>query len=152
MNATFNEKPSTLAYTSITGPVPAAADASAPTRHRLGKPRLLILGCGDVGMRLLPQVRDRFRVFAVTSQPARCADLRAALAASSSGALSHAAHALKGAASNVGASTISDACAALEQSCQHGAWPVDAADQVSRVCDLCPPTLAELQRWLANAH
>ena len=46
--------------------------------RRLGKPRLLILGCGDVGMRLLPLLRERFRVFALTSQPARCADLRAA--------------------------------------------------------------------------
>jgi nucleoside-diphosphate-sugar epimerase len=45
---------------------------------RFGKPRLLILGCGDVGMRLLPLVRDRFRVFALTSQPARCGELRAA--------------------------------------------------------------------------
>ena len=42
------------------------------------KPRLLIVGCGDVGMRLLPLVRARFRVFAVTSQPGRCAELRAA--------------------------------------------------------------------------
>jgi nucleoside-diphosphate-sugar epimerase len=42
------------------------------------RPRLLILGCGDVGMRLLPLVRARFRVFAVTSQAERCAELRAA--------------------------------------------------------------------------
>lgn len=46
--------------------------------HRLGRPRLLIVGCGDVGMRLLPLVRTRFRVFAVTSRPERCAALRAA--------------------------------------------------------------------------
>jgi nucleoside-diphosphate-sugar epimerase len=45
---------------------------------RFGRPRLLILGCGDVGMRLLPLLRDRFRVFAVTSQPSRCDELRAA--------------------------------------------------------------------------
>ncbi|WP_334188772.1 NAD-dependent epimerase/dehydratase family protein [Noviherbaspirillum sp.] len=45
---------------------------------KLGRPRLLIIGCGDVGMRLLPLVRDRFRVFAVTSQPARCDELRRA--------------------------------------------------------------------------
>lgn len=45
---------------------------------RLGKPRLLIIGCGDVGMRLLPLVRDRFRVFAVTSQTQRRDELRAA--------------------------------------------------------------------------
>lgn len=49
---------------------------------KIGKPRLLILGCGDVGMRLLPLVRDRFRVFAVTSQAERRAALRAAGAVS----------------------------------------------------------------------
>ncbi|HEV2608619.1 MAG TPA: NAD-dependent epimerase/dehydratase family protein [Noviherbaspirillum sp.] len=43
---------------------------------KLGRPRLLIIGCGDVGMRLLPLVRDRFRVYAVTSQPGRCDELR----------------------------------------------------------------------------
>lgn len=42
------------------------------------RPRLLILGCGDVGLRLLPLVRARFRVFAVTTRPERCAALRAA--------------------------------------------------------------------------
>ena len=60
MNAFMSEKTSTVAA------------------RRLDRPRLLILGCGDVGMRLLPLVRDRFRVFAVTSQQVRCADLRAA--------------------------------------------------------------------------
>jgi len=43
-----------------------------------GRPPLLILGCGDVGMRLLPLVRARYRVYAVTSQPERRAELRAA--------------------------------------------------------------------------
>ncbi|MCA1248576.1 NAD-dependent epimerase/dehydratase family protein [Massilia sp. MS-15] len=42
------------------------------------RPRLLIVGCGDVGMRLLPLVRDRFRVFALTSQRERVPVLRAA--------------------------------------------------------------------------
>ncbi|NMM38647.1 MAG: SDR family oxidoreductase [Glaciimonas sp.] len=46
--------------------------------HKLGRPRLLIVGCGDVGMRLLPLVRNSFRVFAVTSRAERCAELRAA--------------------------------------------------------------------------
>ena len=49
-----------------------------PLRKPLGLPRLLIVGCGDVGMRLLPLLGTRFRVFAVTSQPERCAELRAA--------------------------------------------------------------------------
>jgi nucleoside-diphosphate-sugar epimerase len=47
-------------------------------KHKLGRPRLLIIGCGDVGMRLLPLVRERFRVFALTSDPGRRAALRAA--------------------------------------------------------------------------
>jgi nucleoside-diphosphate-sugar epimerase len=46
--------------------------------NKIGKPRLLVVGCGDVGMRLLPLARARFRVFAVTSQPGRHAELRAA--------------------------------------------------------------------------
>ncbi|MFA9274569.1 MAG: sugar nucleotide-binding protein [Candidatus Aquirickettsiella gammari] len=48
---------------------------------KFAKPRCLIIGCGDVGMRLLPHLIDRFRVFAVTSQGAnseRFAQLRAA--------------------------------------------------------------------------
>jgi nucleoside-diphosphate-sugar epimerase len=46
--------------------------------QKFGRPRLLIVGCGDIGMRLLPLVRTRFRVFAVTSGPERRAELRAA--------------------------------------------------------------------------
>lgn len=40
--------------------------------------RVLIVGCGDVGLRLLPLLRGRYRVFALTSSPERCALLRAA--------------------------------------------------------------------------
>ena len=46
--------------------------------QKIGLPRLLLLGCGDVGMRLLPLLRDRFRIFAVTSQAERQSALRAA--------------------------------------------------------------------------
>jgi nucleoside-diphosphate-sugar epimerase len=45
---------------------------------RLKRPRLLIFGCGDVGMRLLPLLAGRYRVLAVTSNRERCAELRAA--------------------------------------------------------------------------
>ncbi len=57
---------------------------SAPVKlsaKKFAKPRCLIIGCGDVGMRLLPHLVDRFRVFAVTSQSAdseRFVQLRAA--------------------------------------------------------------------------
>jgi nucleoside-diphosphate-sugar epimerase len=46
--------------------------------QKMNRPRVLILGCGDVGMRLLPLLRAHFKVFAVTSQAARRAELRAA--------------------------------------------------------------------------
>lgn len=48
------------------------------TIQKMGRPRVLIVGCGDVGMRLLPLLRERFRVFAVTSSFDRRAELRAA--------------------------------------------------------------------------
>ena len=41
-------------------------------------PRLLIIGCGDVGLRVLKLLAGRWRVDALTSSPARAAELRAA--------------------------------------------------------------------------
>jgi nucleoside-diphosphate-sugar epimerase len=46
------------------------------TRHR--RPTLLIVGCGDVGMRVLRALRGRLRVLALTSNAARVPALRAA--------------------------------------------------------------------------
>ncbi len=39
--------------------------------------RLLIVGCGDVGLRVARALRGRYRLLALTSQPERCAELRA---------------------------------------------------------------------------
>lgn len=39
--------------------------------------RLLIIGCGDVGARLIPLAQLRYRVFALTRDTAQCAPLRA---------------------------------------------------------------------------
>jgi nucleoside-diphosphate-sugar epimerase len=52
----------------------------AHVRHgrRFGRPRLLIVGCGDIGLRILARLRDRYRVIALTSTPARVNALRAA--------------------------------------------------------------------------
>jgi tRNA A37 threonylcarbamoyladenosine dehydratase len=44
--------------------------------NKIAASRLLIIGCGDVGMRLLPLLRQRFRMIAVTSQPAALRELR----------------------------------------------------------------------------
>jgi nucleoside-diphosphate-sugar epimerase len=46
--------------------------------RRLGLPRVLIVGCGDVGMRAVPLLQGRYRIFAVTSDPQRVASLREA--------------------------------------------------------------------------
>jgi nucleoside-diphosphate-sugar epimerase len=54
------------------------ADMNLGTKRKLGAPRLLIVGCGDVGLRILARVHRRFRVFALTSTPARASLLRAA--------------------------------------------------------------------------
>ena len=45
---------------------------------RFKQPRLLIVGCGDVGLRVLRLLRGRWRLFALTSSPQRAAALRAA--------------------------------------------------------------------------
>ena len=81
--------------------------------------------------------------------PHRIDDIRAALAAFDSAALSRAAHALKGAASNVGAQALTDVCFTLEQSCLQGQWPLDAAQQVALVAELADKTRQALNDWAA---
>ena len=56
-------------------PVSAARLPALPARFR--QPRVLVVGCGDVGLRVLPRLRG-VRVLALTSSPARLAELRAA--------------------------------------------------------------------------
>jgi nucleoside-diphosphate-sugar epimerase len=51
----------------------------APVLSRLlRRPRLLIVGCGDVGLRVARLLVPRWRVLALTSHPARILELRAA--------------------------------------------------------------------------
>ena len=47
-----------------------------PTAFR--RPTLLIVGCGDVGLRVVELLRARWRLLALTSSPQRIAELRAA--------------------------------------------------------------------------
>jgi nucleoside-diphosphate-sugar epimerase len=53
---------------------------AAPRRAlgKLGRPRLLIVGCGDIGLRIVARLHRRFRIVALTSHPARVSTLRAA--------------------------------------------------------------------------
>jgi nucleoside-diphosphate-sugar epimerase len=45
---------------------------------RLAKPRLLIVGCGDIGARIVARLGKRFRIFALTASGERASALRAA--------------------------------------------------------------------------
>jgi nucleoside-diphosphate-sugar epimerase len=57
---------------------PAPSPLASRGRRKLGRPRLLIIGCGDIGLRIVSRLAVRFRLFALTSTPARTALLRAA--------------------------------------------------------------------------
>ena len=46
-----------------------------PSRFR--QQRILIIGCGDVGGRVVRQLKGRVRLLALTSSPQRCVELRA---------------------------------------------------------------------------
>ncbi len=83
----------------------------------------------------------------VHDAPARRGDITASLATTDSALLSLRAHALKGAASNVGATALSDACSELEQACKTNGWPHDAAEQIARIDALTDATLAALKDW-----
>jgi nucleoside-diphosphate-sugar epimerase len=48
----------------------------APARFK--RPTLLIVGCGDIGMRVVRLLHGRWRILALTSNPARRAEIRAA--------------------------------------------------------------------------
>jgi nucleoside-diphosphate-sugar epimerase len=57
---------------------PAPPPLASIGRRKLGRPRLLIIGCGDVGLRIVSRLAARFRLIALTSTPARAVLLRAA--------------------------------------------------------------------------
>ena len=83
----------------------------------------------------------------VQDAPMRRDDIKASLATTDPALLSLRAHALKGAASNVGAIALSDACSALETACKTGAWPTDAAEQIAQIDALTDATLLALKVW-----
>jgi len=57
---------------------PADSERKPRGRKRFGRPRLLIVGCGDVGLRIVARLRDRFRIIATTASALRVIELRAA--------------------------------------------------------------------------
>ena len=83
----------------------------------------------------------------VGEAPQQIDDIHRALATCDSAALSRSAHALKGAASNVGAQALSEACALLEQACQQGRWPADASGQIEQITVFGHLTCQSLKAW-----
>ena len=57
---------------------PAHSGHDPRGRRRLGRPPLLIIGCGDIGGRIVARLATRFRLVALTSSPGRVPLLRAA--------------------------------------------------------------------------
>jgi nucleoside-diphosphate-sugar epimerase len=47
-------------------------------RAKAGKPRLLVVGCGGVGLGIVARLNRRFRIFATTTSPEGCVALRRA--------------------------------------------------------------------------
>lgn len=95
----------------------------------------------------LSMTREVIAAF-INDCPARVEDMEKQLSAVNSTELSRAAHALKGAASNIGAAALFERCYVLEQSCLQGEWPEDAARQVSRIGKIARRTCLALNEWL----
>jgi hypothetical protein len=55
-----------------------AVRAGRAPRPRLGRPRLLIVGCGDIGLRIVARLRGRFRIYATVTSADGAAALRGA--------------------------------------------------------------------------
>ena len=82
----------------------------------------------------------------IADAPKRAQDLVAAVTTGDAEVLSRAAHALKGAASNVGATALTEACFVLEHACTEG-FPAQAAVHVTHICALEEKTRDVLGKW-----
>ncbi len=83
----------------------------------------------------------------LSDAPQRVEDIASAIAANDAEALSRAAHALKGAASNVGAVAIQKLCGSLEEVAKAASVPPDAANQLLQLRRFWTQTQAMLREW-----
>ncbi len=83
----------------------------------------------------------------IADAPQRLDAIAAAIAANDAEALSRASHALKGAASNVGAVAMQSICASLEEVAKAADVPEDAAEKLAQLRQLWVKTRAALQDW-----
>jgi signal transduction histidine kinase/DNA-binding response OmpR family regulator len=84
----------------------------------------------------------------IADAPQRLSDIASAMAANDAQALYKAAHALKGAASNVGASAMQAVCAQLEEAASAGLMPADAPAKLASLTQRWDATQAALKNWL----
>ena len=94
----------------------------------------------------LTMTREIVALF-IEDAPSRVTDIRRALALTDSGQLSRSVHALKGAAANVGATALADACGSLEHACLQGLWPDHAAASVKSIAQRSNQSVAALRLW-----
>ncbi|WP_255429127.1 response regulator [Ramlibacter albus] len=93
----------------------------------------------------LTMTRDVIRLF-LADTPARLEAIGAATASGDAGALATAAHALKGAAGNIGAMAMHFAAGSLEADAKSG-MPADAAARHAALCELWKATREKLEAW-----
>jgi HPt (histidine-containing phosphotransfer) domain-containing protein len=93
----------------------------------------------------LTMTREVIGLF-LTDTPARIEAIAQAAAAGDAQALSRAAHALKGGASNVGAKAIQQHADALEAAAKEG-MPADAALRAAKLKELWEETRSVLSAW-----
>ncbi len=96
----------------------------------------------DEDLSMTHEVIDLF----ISDAPERLRAIESAVAEQDAGALSRAAHALKGAAGNIGAVAMQEAAAALEAQARE-AMPADAAQQAARLRVLWERTHRALAGW-----
>lgn len=93
----------------------------------------------------LTMTREVVALF-IADAPQRLRAIQAATDALDAPALSRAAHALKGAAANIGAAAVQSACGTLEADAK-AVVPDDAPARLVQLEDLLARTLAQLSRW-----
>ena len=95
----------------------------------------------------LTMTREIVSLF-IADEPQRLQDISRALPLADPAELARAVHALKGAAANVGATALADACGSLEHACLQGLWPPGAAASAAHIEVLAAQSSAALRQWL----
>jgi signal transduction histidine kinase/DNA-binding response OmpR family regulator len=91
----------------------------------------------------LTMTRELIALF-IADIPKRLAALNQAVQSRNAHVLHEAAHALKGAAGNVGAISLAEACTTVEQLSQQSPWPETLPSHVAKIADLAEQTHAAL--------